>query len=130
MFSTVLPTRLNPFRTRSHVRNASDTETLLQLACHGLKASEESRTETVRSLHYVVVRTCIDFVPLSRVMSWCYSFALNKFCGLLKKPVSCNHVRGFCTNLTVSSIVRFLLNERSLLYYYFLYEKDCYLSSW
>ena len=45
--------------------------------------SRRPRTEIVRSLPEVVVRTRITFVPLSCVMSWCYSFALNKFCGLL-----------------------------------------------
>ena len=42
MFSTVLHTRLNPFRTRSRVRNASDTETLLQLARHGVRGPRQS----------------------------------------------------------------------------------------
>ena len=42
MFSTVLHTRLNPFRMRSHVWNASDTETLLQLACQGVRGPRQS----------------------------------------------------------------------------------------
>ena len=42
MFSTLLHKRLNPFRTRSRVRNASDTETLLQLACHGVRGPRQS----------------------------------------------------------------------------------------
>ena len=42
MFSTVLHTRLNPFRTRSRARNASDTETMLQLACHGVRGPRQS----------------------------------------------------------------------------------------
>ena len=41
-YATVLHTRLNPFRMRSRVRNASDTETLLQLACHGVRGQRQS----------------------------------------------------------------------------------------
>ena len=42
MFSTVLHTRLKQFRTRSRVLNTSDTETMLQLACHGVRGPRQS----------------------------------------------------------------------------------------
>ena len=42
MFSTVLHERLNQFLTHSPVQNASDTETLLQHACHGVRGPRQS----------------------------------------------------------------------------------------